>query len=77
MLPSQSFPPSTCPDHGSVQPTSPRKRGEDVCGKVSVFGSQQTLRQPPAGGWPPYSTVTLFARFLGWSTSRPSATAAW
>jgi hypothetical protein len=24
---------------------------------------------------PPYSTVTLFARFLGWSTSQPRRTA--
>jgi hypothetical protein len=30
-----------------------------------------------AAGVPGYSTVTVFARFLGWSTSLPSMSAIW
>ena len=39
----------------------------------SVRPSRPAGARRPAG----YSTVTLLARLRGWSTSRPSATAAW
>ncbi len=34
-----------------------------------------SARPPPCGAAARYSTVTLFARFLGWSTSVPFSTA--
>ena len=55
-----------------------------TAGKESVFGPQtieasSSLGFAPSGlqqaHWPPYSTVTDLARFLGWSTSHPRRTA--
>ena len=45
------------------------------------YTARRPVRYEPRGGpglrGPAYSTVTLFARFLGWSTSVPFSTATW
>ena len=39
----------------------------------AVVGCSRAAAKPPLS----YSTVTLLARFLGWSTSQPRRTAMW